>query len=103
MVAVGTLLATVGFIAMAYSAWRAVSFRENLKLSHEAFEGLPFEILLELVIGTVLACVGGMGMAGDLRPITFLASEQSLRVNTHRTGFMTFNHRGRAFREEATD
>mmetsp|Transcript_16938 Transcript_16938/g.47277 ORF Transcript_16938/g.47277 Transcript_16938/m.47277 type:complete len:103 (-) Transcript_16938:51-359(-) len=99
MAATGTLISTLGFIIICYSAWQAVAYRNNLKLSHEPFYGLPVDILGELLVGSALACVGGMGMAGELRPITFLASEQSLRVNTHRLGFMTFNHRGRAFRE----
>ena len=99
MVAVSTLISTLGFIIVCYSAWHAASHRTSLKLAHEHMESVPLDILAELTVGSALAVIGGLGMAGELRPITFLASEQSLRVNTHRQGFMTFNHRGRAFRE----
>uniref|UniRef100_A0A061S3T9 Uncharacterized protein n=1 Tax=Tetraselmis sp. GSL018 TaxID=582737 RepID=A0A061S3T9_9CHLO len=99
MVSSNTLASALGFAIVCYAAWDAVGFRSTMKLSHETFDGLPFNILLELVLGTVVACFGGIGMAGELRPISFLASEQSLSVHNFRSSFMTFNNRARAFRE----
>lgn len=99
MLALSTVVATAGFVVVCISAWHAICFRDGLKLAHEHLDSLPLNIFVELVAGSVLACIGGLKMAGELRPITFLASEQSLRVHTHRLGFMTFNHRMKTFRE----
>jgi hypothetical protein len=40
-----------------------------LKLTQQEFAQLPLPLLLELAAGAALALAGGLGLAGNLKPI----------------------------------
>ncbi|KAF8067214.1 magnesium transporter [Scenedesmus sp. PABB004] len=92
----GSLVAVAGFAVLLRCAWAVSQYRDMLKLTQQDFSGLPQGLQLELVLGTALALLGGVMLAGSMKPIVLSKGAPSMEDGSCRPSFISVNHRGKA-------
>jgi len=88
-----------GFLLLFHSGYSAVQHKTYLKLTEQPFVGLPHDITIECIIGTILCVIGGV-LASESPQSIQVTNEFSKKtfddINT-RPDFIIFQHRGRSF------
>lgn len=70
--------------------------RDALKVTQRPYDGVPFSLQLELLLGALLALAGGCALAGALKPIASDKGAPSLDQGSYRPDCVFFGHRVRA-------
>lgn len=94
------LCALGGFLVLAHACYAVISYRDELKIAGDEFEGVPVQVAVECAIGAAMCAWGALGFAGEFMPIA--AQPRELPPdNLEKMGdFVTFNHRGTARRRK---
>lgn len=94
---------TVGLLALLHAAYSAAQHRAYLRLNEQEFTTLPLDILLQTVIGLMLACLGIVRVVGQFREIRAIADmeHRTWDTITMHSSFCGFNHRGKKLFDEA--
>ncbi|KAK3241550.1 hypothetical protein CYMTET_48693 [Cymbomonas tetramitiformis] len=83
-----------GFAFLCYAAYSTVNYRNELKMKGVEFDGVPFEVLLQCILGTIACLWGGLQMSGELLPIKSEMNDQCPEQLDFRGDFISLNHRG---------
>eukprot|EP01123_Difflugia_compressa_P013811 TRINITY_DN6643_c0_g1_i1.p1 TRINITY_DN6643_c0_g1~~TRINITY_DN6643_c0_g1_i1.p1 ORF type:complete len:119 (-),score=7.11 TRINITY_DN6643_c0_g1_i1:67-396(-) len=92
----------LGILLLVHSTYATIRYRQYITLLEEEFIGLPFDIILECITGSVLCCWGCVlygGGGGKYKPLKITAhlAERTWDSYNHRRSFATFSHRGQTF------
>lgn len=96
---------TVGLLALLHAAYSAAQHRAYLRLTEQEFTTLPLDILLQTIVGLLVACFGIVRVVGQFREIRAVADMENRTWDTinMRSSFYGFNHRGKMLFAEAED
>ncbi|KAL4446666.1 hypothetical protein ABPG77_007910 [Micractinium sp. CCAP 211/92] len=90
----GKLLLVVGLALLFFTGYQAMTYRETLRLTQLEFDGLPLNLLAQLVAAVAACTLGGLGVSGSFQPIRVADVPKPTVLRPHRSDFATFNHRG---------
>jgi len=87
---------TLGLLALLHAAYSAAQHRAYLRLTEQDFTTLPIDILVQTVLGLLLACYGIVRVVGQFREIRAVADTENRTWDAMnaRSAFYNFNHRG---------
>ncbi|KAJ1488319.1 hypothetical protein T484DRAFT_1939524 [Baffinella frigidus] len=87
----------IGVLLVFHAGFSTFQYRKHLRMVGEEFEGAPLDVLLEVILGCILALVGVVGTAENFVPIRLNQTFHSKVADdfSFRQDSMTFNHRGR--------
>jgi len=88
--------AVAGFLVVFHACYSVIAYRNDLKIGGDEFEGVPFLVVIECLIGFGACAWGAVGFAGELVPIKAEPVELPPVTMEKSDDFMTFTHRGRA-------
>lgn len=96
---------TVGLLALVHAAYSAAQHRAYLRLTEQEFTTLPIDILLQTIVGLLLACIGIVRVVGHFREIRAVADMENRTWDTInvRASFYGFNHRGKMLFSDVED
>ena len=58
-----------GFLVLAHACYAVISYRDELKIAGDEFEGVPVQVAVECAIGAAMCAWGALGFAGEFMPI----------------------------------
>jgi hypothetical protein len=58
------LCALGGFLVLAHACYAVISYRDELKIAGDEFEGVPVQVAVECAIGAAMCAWGALGFAG---------------------------------------
>ena len=90
------LCALGGFLVLAHACYAVISYRDELKIAGDEFEGVPVRVAVECAIGAAMCAWGVLGFAGELLPIKSQPRELPPANAERMTDFIVFSHRGGA-------
>lgn len=96
MLSAGSVSCIVGVCVLLHAAFAVSRYRDTLKLTQEEFQGLPANLLSEILFGTIISLLGGYLLAGDLKPCMISGKPPSMDAFSFRSDFISFNHRSKA-------
>jgi len=88
-----------GILLLFHSGYSAVQHKTYIKLTEQPFVGLPLDITIECIIGTVLCVIGGvftLDSPQSIQVVNEFSNKTFDDLNT-RQDFIIFQHRGRSF------
>ncbi|CAN0178101.1 ER membrane protein complex subunit 5 [Lampetra fluviatilis] len=87
-----------GLLALAHAAFSAAQHRSYTRLTEQENESLPSDIVLQTLLGLLVAVYGVVNIAGEFRDMDATAElkYKTFENMSNRPSFYTFNHRGRA-------
>lgn len=93
---IGQLVTAAGFALLLHTTFAVSKYRDALKVTQRAYDGVPPALQLELLLGALLALAGGCALAGRLKPIVSDKGAPSLDQGSYRPDCVFFGHRSRA-------
>jgi len=102
---VGRCLVCFGILSLLHAGYSTVQYRTYLKLIEEEFVRTPIDISVQVLISVLMAVIGIVQVAGELKDIHAAAELASKSWETlgNRPSFYHFNHRGRNIFQELAD
>ena len=94
------LCALGGFLVLAHACYAVISYRDELKIAGDEFEGVPVQVAVECAVGAAMCAWGALGFAGEFMPIAAQPRELPPQNLEKMGDFVTFNHRGTARRRK---
>ncbi|KAI8058070.1 membrane magnesium transporter-domain-containing protein [Syncephalis plumigaleata] len=93
----GYLLCTIGLVVLVHAGYSTYEHLSYLKAVARLTDGLPSDIIVECLIGTLIAMVGVTFVSGPLREALLeeAMAAQTVEEVESRPSFVTFNGRSR--------
>ncbi|RKP10645.1 membrane magnesium transporter-domain-containing protein [Thamnocephalis sphaerospora] len=93
----GRILCTLGFLLLAHSGYSTYEHLSYLKVVGRHSDGIPFDIVVECLVATLVFMIGIVYVSGPLREAQLekAMERQTVEEVESRPSFVTFNNRSR--------
>jgi len=90
----------IGIILLVHSCYATIRYRQYVTVKEQHLDGLPFDIIMECIVGCIICCWGIVIYAGDFQPLqtTIHIARRTWDMINHRQSFINFAHRGQALK-----
>lgn len=91
-----------GFVCIIHAGVSAAQHRSFVRLTKEEFDSLPLDILVQTLLGLLLACFGILRVSGEFKNIQVNADLKSKSFENFgiSLSFCSFEHRGKTLAQK---